>query len=122
MSTLPQDHFDELSALMISQLRIKGRNFPAQVRRAGRLLPRRIRRDAKHLIESAKITQNPKLARMVDPAKTETAYRNIKLYLEDIDPRERRITQALNLLASIAIVLIVTAALVAYVLVQRGYI
>lgn len=122
MSKLPQDHFAELSALMTSQLRIKGRDFPAQVRRAGRLLPRKIRRDAQYLIESAKITENPKLARMVNPDKTRQAYRNIKAHLEQLDPRERRVTQVLNVLASIALGLILVFVIVLYVLVQRGYI
>lgn len=122
MSKLPQDHFAELSTLMTSQMRIKGRDFPAQVRRAGRLLPRKIRRDARYLIEGAKITENPKLAPMVDAEKTEKAYRYIKAYLEGLDPRERRVTQVLNVLASIALGLIVAFVIVLYVLVQRGYV
>ena len=122
MSKPPDEHFAALSALMTSQLRVKGRDFPAQVRRAGRLLPRKVRRDARYLIDAAKIADNPKLAALVDRAKTERAYRNIKVYLEGVDPRERRITQVLNVLASIALGMIVVFVIVLYVLVQRGYV
>jgi len=122
MTKLPQDHFEELSTLMTDQLRIKGRDFPSKVRRAGRLLPRRIRRDAKYLIDAADVTDNPKLARMVDGAKVDKAYSAIKLHLEGLNPRERQITQLLNVLASIAFVVIVTFVVVLYVLVQRGYV
>ena len=47
------------------------------------------RADLPYMIDGAVITQNPKLARMVDPGKTAAAYRSIKQHLSEIDPRER---------------------------------
>lgn len=122
MSDQLPDIIEELRGLMASQLRIKGKSLRAQVRRAGRLLPRAVRREAWFLIETAELAENPKLARMVDHARVAQAHQTVLHYLNSRDPARQRINNALNFLASIALVLIVVFAVVLYVLVQRGFI
>lgn len=112
----------EIQALLEEKLHARGRTLAAQLRKVGRLLPRHVRRDATYLAQSVALTDNPKLARMVDAKKINRAHANVVAHLNTINVTERRVTAALNLIASIAFVLLVTAALVLFVLVQRGFV
>lgn len=112
----------EISALMQSHLRIKGRSLRVQESRAGRLLPRAVRRDIRYLLDTAALGDNPKLARMINTDKVARAHRNTVAYLQAIDVKERRKTALLNVTASIALGLIAVFVVVLYVLVQRGFV
>ena len=112
----------EISALMQSHLRIRGRSLRVQERRAGRLLPRAVRRDIRYLLDTAALGDNPKLARMINADKVARAHRNTVTYLQAIDAKERRKTALLNVTASIALGLIAVFVVVLYVLVQRGFV
>ncbi len=112
----------ELRVLLDEKLGVRGRTLAIQIRKAGRLLPRHVRRDATYIAQSVALTDNPKLARMVDNAKLQRAHANVVAYLNSINVTERRVTAALNLAASIAFALLVTAVLVLFVLVQRGFV
>ncbi|PRY79593.1 hypothetical protein CLV80_102238 [Yoonia maritima] len=112
----------EIRGLLETRLRVRGHSLAVQVRKAGRALPRAVRRDLAYMVQSADLVKNPKLARMVDPSHAQRAHRNAVAYLNTINPRERRITAAVNVVASIALVLLVTGAVVLYVLVQRGFV
>lgn len=120
MDVLLNQKIAEISALMQSQLRIRGKSLHVQMRRAGRLLPRGVRRDIGFLLEAAALGQNPKLARMINPEKVAQAHRNAVSFLQGVDPVEQRKTAILRFLAAVAFPLIVLFALVLYVLVQRG--
>ena len=117
-----QQMADEVRDGLQSKLRVHGRSLEAQIRKAGRLLPRAVRRDATFLAQGAGLVQNPKLARMVDMAKARQAHRNVLAYLETVDAGAQRRDAALNLVASIAFALLVTAGLLLFVLWQRGFI
>ena len=112
----------EIRALLESKLRVRGASLAVQARKAGRRLPRAVRRDLAYLIESSELIRNPKLVRMVDTNHTARAYRNTVAFLERVDLREQRITKLINLAAAIALAVLATAALVIFVLVQRGYV
>lgn len=112
----------EISALMKSQLRIRGRDLRAQYRRAGRLLPRAVRRDIRYLLETAALGDSPKLARMINADKVARAHRNTVSYLQGIDPKKRMWDRIFSIAASIALALIVVFAVTLYVLVQRGFV
>jgi len=92
----------EIRTLLRDNLSIRGKDLPTQLRKAGRLLPRRVRKDAKTLVEARGIIQNPKLARMVDQDKLNTAHRSVVDYLGTIDPSERRKDRILGFLGVIA--------------------
>ena len=63
-----------------------------------------------------------KLAKMVDMAKARQAHRKVLAYLETVDIAAQRRDAALQVAASIAFALLVTAGLVIFVLWQRGFI
>ena len=112
----------EIRGLLETKLRVRGPSLAAQVRKSGRALPRAVRRDLAFMVQSADLVKNPKLARMVDPHRAERAHRNTVAYLNTVDAREQRITAVINVAASIALAVLVTAAVVLYVLVQRGFV
>lgn len=112
----------QISALMRSQLRIRGHDLHGQYRRAGRLLPRAVRRDIRYLLDTAALGDNPKLARMINHDKIVRAHRNTVDYLQGLDPKAQRWTRILNMTASIALALIIVFAVTLFVLVQRGFV
>lgn len=113
---------DEISGLLDDKLRVRGKTLAAQIRKAGRRLPRAVRRDATYIVQSMALTDNPKLSRMVDHKKLQRARANIVRHLEGVDLSEQRRTAALNMVASVAFVILVTGILVLFVLVQRGFV
>ena len=112
----------QISALLENKLRIRGKSLAVQLRKAGRRLPRAVRRDARYIIQSADLTDNPKLARMVDAKKLKRAHANVVRHLETVDLSAQRRTALLNLIASIAFAILMTFILVLFVLIQRGFV
>ncbi|EAQ07933.1 hypothetical protein [Yoonia vestfoldensis] len=110
----------EISALLRQKLGLRARTFQAQVHKARRFLPRALRRDLIYLAQAESLADNPKLQRMIDMPRLDAAHRNALAYLDQIDMKQRRWTAALNVAASIAFGLLLTAILVIVVLVQRG--
>jgi len=121
MMTL-QEMVDEVRDGLEAKLRMRGRSLEVQIRKAGRLLPRGIRKDATYLAQSVAMTDHPKLARMVDLSKASRAHRNVLAYLEGTNMVAQRRGMALNIVAAITFALLVTAGLVLFVLVQRGFV
>jgi len=113
---------DEVRAALQDKLRVRGRTLEAQIRRAGRQLPRRVRHDATYLAQAVALTDNPKLARMVDMAKAKRAHRNVLAHLDTVDIGAQRRNAALNMLASVMFALLVTGVLLLSVLWLRGFI
>lgn len=111
---------NEISTLLEQKLGLRARTFEAQVRKARRFLPRALRRELIYLAQAEPLADNPKLHRMIDRARLDAAHRNALAYLERIDIKEKRRTAALNVAASIAFGILVTAIVVIFVLVQRG--
>jgi hypothetical protein len=89
---------------------------------ARRRLPRALARDAAALGQAAELARNPKLARMIDPARTLGAHARLTAHLRAIDLGARRRTRLVNLTALLAFNLLVLFALVVGVLVWRGII
>lgn len=113
---------DEVRAALADKLRVRGRSLAVQVRKAGRRLPRAVRRDAVYLVQTIGLVDNPKLARMIDMRRAQLAHRNILVFLETVDVAAERRGIALQIAASIALVLLVTGLLLLFVLVQRGFV
>ncbi len=103
------------------KLRLRGKTLKAQVAKAGRMLPRHVRRDAGYLISAQEFVAHPKLARQIDQRRLQAAHRRIMLHLETVDLAAERTTRLLGILASVAFAVLVTAGVVIYVLVQRGF-
>ena len=113
---------DEVRAALADKLRVRGRSLAVQVHKAGRRLPRAVRRDAVYLVQTIGLVDNPKLARMIDMRRAQLAHRNILAFLETVDVAAERRGIALQIAASIALVLLVTGLLLLFVLVQRGFV
>ncbi len=111
---------EEISRLIEDRLGIRAHSLEAQLRKAGRLLPSAVQREARFLAQAQLLMQNPKLARMIDPARREQAFRLVTGHLKAIDPRARRADRRLHVAAAIALNLLVAAALVIVVLRWRG--
>ncbi|WP_400082589.1 hypothetical protein [Yoonia sp. R78084] len=113
---------DEVRAALQDKLRVRGRTLEKQLRRAGRQLPRHVRNDATYLAQAVALSDNPKLARMIDMAKAKKAHRNILAHLETVDIGAQRRNAALNMLASVMFALLVTGVLLLGVMWLRGFI
>ena len=113
---------DEVRAGLADKLRVRGRSLAVQVRKAGRRLPRAVRRDAVYLVQTVGLVDNPKLARMIDMARAQAAHRNILQFLQTVDVAAERRGIALQIIASIALAILVTGILLLIVLVQRGFV
>ena len=113
-------HIDDIRRLLETQLRVRGATLAKQVQRAGRQLPRKIRTEAAFLVQANMLVQNPKLARMISPDRTQKAAETITTYLRGIDPYDRRKGRILNIAGILAFNLLLVGGLVVVVLVWRG--
>ena len=113
---------DEVRAGLAGKLRVRGRTLAVQVRKAGRRLPRGVRRDAVYLVQTIGLADNPKLIPMIDMRRAQAAHRNILQFLETVDLAAERRRIALQIVASIALAVLVTGILLLVVLVQRGFV
>jgi hypothetical protein len=121
---MDQDRFAmqvaEIRTLLEERLKIRGRSLDRQVKKAGRLLPRKVRQQARYLAQAETLAQNPKLLRMIDWPKAETAHADVVAWLSAIDPSERRWTRIINMLALIAFNLLLLGGLLVWFLLWRG--
>lgn len=108
-------HIDNIRTMMRSHLRIRGKTLRAQLRKAGRLLPRAVRREAEFLVQAQDQAQHPKLARMLDMPRIDSAHQVVIDFLETIDPIERRKDRILGILGVLALnILLIGIALVVW--------
>ncbi len=98
-----EDKTIELAQLLQERLGIRGKTFSVKVRRAGRLLPRFARRAGGEVAQAETMMAHPRLAALVDADRFNRASIILRDHLKDIDPKERRKTRALHLLASIVL-------------------
>ena len=112
---------DEIYELMGERLPVRGTDLVSRTYKAGRLLPRRIRKEALYLGEAAKLVENPKLMKMVDFQRVNTAFRACLHYLKSINVAARRRELLLGILGSIGLAIFVVSGLGIFVLSWRGY-
>lgn len=113
---------EELETALRTRLRLRGRDFGVQLRRAGRLLPKRIHRAGHVLTEARTKLSHPKLARQIDPVLVEKAFEEINAHLATVDPADRRKGAILGWLGALVFNLIVVCALVIGLLRWQGLI
>jgi len=97
------DKTTELAQLLQERLGIRGKTFSVKLRRASRLLPRVARRAGREVAQAERMMGHPRLAALVDADRFNRASIILRDHLKDIDPKERRKTRALHLLASIVL-------------------
>lgn len=113
---------DDLQRLLADKLGLKKGGFGARIRRAGRRLPRRVHRDAQVITAALELAAHPKLRRRIDARAVSAAHRRMRLHLEAIDPRDRRIGFVLSMLGGLAFNLLAAGALLIALLQWRGLI
>lgn len=111
---------DAIRVLIEERLRIRARTLDLQLRKAGRSIPKSVQRDAHYLAQAGVLTQNPKLARMIDATKADRAYANVTAYLKTVDPGARRKDAVLRTTAVIALNLLLISGVTIWYLWWRG--
>jgi hypothetical protein len=117
-----QDKADQLCGLLEEKLGIRGKGLEHKVKNAGRLLPRHVQRKAGVVAEALMMQGSPKMARLVNEAQVNTAFRDCETYLTSVNAWDRKMGKVVGVAASIAFSMIVVAALIVTVLVWRGLI
>ncbi len=108
-------HVDDIRAQIEARLGIRGRDLDHQLHKAGRLLPKSIQREAHYLAQARMLSQNPKLARMIDLNKAEKAVATVTAHLATIKAGERIKNRMLGIAGVLAFnFLLIAAALIAY--------
>jgi len=112
----------EVADMMKERLGIRGKDLVTKLRHTGRMMPKRIKLEARFLAEATMLAKNPKLSRMVNRERVETAHKTCMAFLESVDVADRRKGVVLGILGSLALVFLVVTVLVVGVLKWRGYI
>jgi hypothetical protein len=97
------DKTDGLAKLMQERLGMGGKSFAVKLRRAGRLLPRFARRAGQEVAQAERMMHHPRLAALVDVDRFDRKVAILEDHLKGIDPKERRKTKALHMLASVVV-------------------
>ncbi|MBQ1202705.1 MAG: hypothetical protein IIX61_02690 [Loktanella sp.] len=111
---------DEIRGLLEQRLGIRARSLEAQVRKARRHLPRALRRELIYFAQSESLVDNPKLHRMLNPARLEAAHRDAVAFLSKVNSSTKRKAEALQIAASIAFGLLVMGIVLIAALIQRN--
>ena len=113
---------DELSALLQERLGFRARDLHHALRKAGRRVPRRLRVEGEYIALAQHMELTPKLAKQIDSARVAAGYRDLKRFVEEINPRDRVNDGLLSIIGPQALGLIVLFALSLVVLRWRGLI
>jgi len=101
----------EICTLFADKLSLTRGTLDQRLRRAGRRLPARIREQARIITEAEALAAHPKLARRVDPDRLDRAFAEVRSYLREIDPADRRRGAVLGVLGGLAFNMLLFAAL-----------
>ncbi len=121
MSISVQQMADRVAELMEARLRVKGEGLAAKLQRGGRYLPRKVLGAAQFLAMSCDLTRTPRLNAQLDPERVAKAYDICVRHLKPLGSGARRKAMALRIATSVTVIALVTVALVAWLLIWRGY-
>lgn len=116
------DKADELQALLQERLRFSARDLSHALRKAGRRVPRRLRVEGEYIALAQHLEQSPKLAKQIDMARVEAGHRELKAFVEAINPTDRLINGLLSVVGPLAFGLIAVFVLLIAVLRWQGLI
>ena len=121
----PQDiqhKADEVASLLREKLSVRGNTLDDQLARSGAVLPRRVRAKGWLLAQAAMVAEHPQLAKQIDPAAVVRAHSEVFLYLNEMNPRDRRVGFVLGILGRVTLALLITGAAFVWLLAWRGYV
>jgi len=99
-----------------------GQGLATALRRAGRRLPRRMRRAGQAVVQAETMARHPRLVSQIDRRRVAQEAARLRAYLEEVDPRARRVDMALTILRSLALNALLLAALFLVLARWRGWI
>jgi len=105
-----------------AKLGVQGRDLAHALRRAGRRLPAGIRKQGAALARAEFFARNPKMARRLDGAEVQIAFKNVMTHLRGINVAEARKDRILGIAGSVAFNLLLVAAVFVGFLWWRGYV
>ncbi|WP_299945477.1 hypothetical protein [uncultured Ruegeria sp.] len=117
-----QTRIAQTIVLLRKKLGVKDKTLIDSVRRAKRRLPRKVYKQAMVLAQAEKMAEHPKLRMVLDMPKLEKASGEVQSHLNAINLADRRWGWFLSFLGSLALGLIVLAALSIVILRWRGFI
>lgn len=112
---------EALAGRMSAQLRVKGEGLADVAARAGRRLPRHLRAEVAAIVEAEAMSENPKLARLIDEKRIRSAERKVRKYLDRQNPGAERRAAFLDRLAAVAFVFVVVVLGVFFWALSQGY-
>lgn len=112
---------DRVSELMEEKLAVRGKGLSAKLRRGGGRLPRKVRAAGWKLAEAAHNARNPKLLLQIDEAEVADAYDTCVRHLGGLTPQSGSRSALVGILSSIALSLMLLAAITAAILYWRGF-
>lgn len=98
---------EALNEMLQARLGVRGKGLDSRLARAGRRLPRPQRRAAREIARAGRHIGHPKLARLIDPVRTEQAFDSLTAHLKGIDRAEVRRHALLSWLAVVVFNLLV---------------
>lgn len=90
---------EALSDLLQARLGVRGRGLERRLARAGRMLPRAVRREGQKIMQAGRLIGHPKLARLIDPVRTDRSFDIVTAHLKRFDRAEVRRNAVLSVLA-----------------------
>lgn len=99
-----------------------GQGLATALRRAGRRLPRRMRRAGQAVVQAETMARHPRLVSQIDRRRVAQEAARLRAYLEEVDPRARRVDMALTILRSLALNALLLAALFLALARWRGWV
>ncbi|MGR3454373.1 hypothetical protein [Pseudooceanicola sp.] len=115
------DEARQLEELLDRGFGTGGQGLATALRKAGRRLPRRIRRAGQAVVQAEMMAGHPKLVRQIDRRRLGQEAARLRSYLEEIDPKARRIDMALTILRSLALNALLLGALLLALAHWRGW-
>jgi hypothetical protein len=110
-----------VSDLMEERLKVKGNSLSQKIAQAKRTLPRKVWQAAKDLAQAEAQSHNPKLLLQIDETVVAKNYDVCVKFLNTMNRWDRRKGVVLSLTVNILLRLVAVVALVAGVLLWRGY-
>lgn len=122
MSISTQQMAARVAELLELRLRARGDGLTDKLRRCRRHLPRHVLEQAEYLAMNAEAARVPRLRARIDPQRTAEAYDVCLRYLRPLGAGARRARLIWSIIGSIAAATVLTVALLATVLVWRGFV
>lgn len=112
---------DALAQLFEEHLGLSGHGLESKLRRAGRSLPGWVRAESRRIVAAMGLEGAPKLARQIDEARVDRAFRVIEKWLAEQSPWDKRRAWMIGFAAANVFNFLVIGGALMAVLLWRGF-